>query len=111
MQEMADRPFEAYADNTLSGGFVVGEAVADWRSIDFSKMRHVARAGDKVVGEAVGGHPAVNPFILVFVGANTARERHGIQTGQIPATLSPYAQLTAEPTADNRTHFHDLGSW
>src|SRR3546814_11012404 len=69
MQEMADRPFEAYADNTLSGGFVVGEAVADWRSLDFSNMRHDARQGDKVVGEAVGGNPVATPFLLVFVGA------------------------------------------
>src|SRR3546814_15348903 len=71
----------------------LGEALADWRSIDFSKMRHVAREGDKVVGEAVGGHPVVNPFILVFVGANTARERNGIQKGQILAPLSPSALL------------------
>src|SRR3546814_18532585 len=38
MQEMADRPFEAYAANTLSGGFVVGEAVADCRSIAFRRL-------------------------------------------------------------------------
>src|SRR3546814_1696521 len=70
-------------------------------------MRHVARKGDKVVGEAVGGHPVVNPFILVFVGANTARERHGIQKGQILATLSPSALLTAEPNAAISAHFDD----
>src|SRR3546814_18154966 len=84
-------------------------AFADWRSIDFSKMRHVALEGDKVVCEAVGGHPVVNPFILVFVGANTARERHGIQKGQILATLSPSALLTAEPNAAISAHFDDLG--
>lgn len=109
MQEMADRPFEAYADNTLSGGFVVGQALADWRSLDFSKMRHVAREGDKIVGEAVGGHPVVDPFILVFVGANTARERQGIRKGQILATLSPSALLTAEPNAAISAHFEGLG--
>src|SRR3546814_1873553 len=68
-------------------------------------MRHVAREGDKVVGEAVGGHPVVNPFILAFVGANTARERHGIQKRQILATLSPSALLTAEPNAAISAHF------
>src|SRR3546814_16599469 len=49
MQEMADRPCEAYADSTLSGGFVVGEAVADWRSIDFRQLRH--RAEELCVGK------------------------------------------------------------
>src|SRR3546814_19970625 len=44
MQEMALRPIEAYAANTLSGGFVVGEAVADGRSIDFSQLRQIGRA-------------------------------------------------------------------
>ena len=110
MQDMADRPFEAYADNTLSGGFVVGKALADWRSLDFSKMRHVAREGDKIVGEALGGHPVVDPFILVFVGANTARERQGIRKGDILATLSPSALLTAQPNAAISAHFEGLGS-
>lgn len=109
MQDMADRPFEAYADNTLSGGFVVGEPFADWRSIDFSKLRHVATENDETVGDARGGHPVVDPFILVFVGANTARERQGIKAGQILATLSPSVLLTAKPNATISAHFEGLG--
>lgn len=109
MQDMADRPFEAYADNTLSGGFVVGEPVADWRSIDFSKLRHEAKEGGQVVGEGRGGHPVVDPFILVFVGVNTARERQGIRAGEILATLSPSALLTAQPNATIDAHFEGLG--
>src|SRR3546814_12980551 len=45
MQEMADRPFEAYADNTLSAGFVFGGAVPHWSPLAFSKMRHLRSEG------------------------------------------------------------------
>src|SRR3546814_2009198 len=30
---------QIYADNTLSGGFVVGDANPNWRALDFLKMR------------------------------------------------------------------------
>jgi len=108
-EELADRPFEAYADNTLSGGFVVGEAVADWRSIDFSSLRFVAQEDGETVGDARGGHPVVDPFILVFVGVNTARKRHGIRKGQILATLSPSQLLTAKPRSTISAKFEGLG--
>lgn len=109
MQDYAAYPHEAYADNTLSGGFVVGESFADWRSLDYSKLRLVSSENDEVVGDVRGGHPVVDPFILVFVGANTARERQGIKKGQILATLSPSALLTAKPNAHVSARFEGLG--
>jgi 2-keto-4-pentenoate hydratase len=109
LDELAGRTFERYGDNTLSGGFVVGEPCPDWRSIDFSKMRIVSKEGEETVGDIRGGHPVVDPFILVFVGANTARERQGIRKGQILATLSPSALLTAAPNASISAHFEGLG--
>lgn len=109
LDELAGRTFERYADNTLSGGFVVGDPRPDWRSIDFSGMRIVSEQGGETVGDIRGGHPVVDPFILVFVGANTARKRHGIRAGQVLATLSPSALLTAEPQATVSAHFEGLG--
>ncbi|MTD53293.1 hypothetical protein [Amycolatopsis pithecellobii] len=109
LDELAGRTFERYADNTLSGGFVVGEPYSDWRSLDFSKLRIVSRQGDETVGDIRGGHPVVDPFILVFVGANTARERQGIRRGQVLATLSPSALLTAKPDAAISASFEGLG--
>src|SRR3546814_3574337 len=35
---------QIYADNTLSGGFVVGDANPNWRALDFLKMRIVTRS-------------------------------------------------------------------
>ncbi|HEY0940010.1 MAG TPA: hypothetical protein VGE08_07940 [Steroidobacter sp.] len=109
MQEFAARPFEAYADNTLSGGFVIGKPYPEWQSLDFSKLRIVSKQGDETVGDIRGGHPVVDPFILVFVGANAARERQGIRAGQILATLSPSALLTARPNAAISAHFEGFG--
>lgn len=109
MQELADRVFEAYADNTLSGGFVVGEPYPDWRSLDFGKLRLVAQQNGETVGDTRGGHPVVDPFILVFVGVNSARERQGIRKGQILATLSPSALLTAPPNSVISAHFEGFG--
>ena len=110
LDEIAGRTFERYADNTLSGGFVVGESCPDWRSLDFSTMNIISREGDRVIGDIHGGHPVIDPFILVFVGANTARQRQGIRRGQILATLSPSVLLTASPRAAISAQFEGLGN-
>jgi 2-keto-4-pentenoate hydratase len=109
LDELAGRTFERYADNTLSGGFVVGESYPDWRSLDYRRLRIVSKQGNETLGDVRGGHPVVDPFILVFVGANTAREREGIRKGQILATLSPSPLLTAEPNAAISARFDGLG--
>jgi 2-keto-4-pentenoate hydratase len=109
LDELAGMTFERYSDNTLSGGFVVGEACSDWRSIDFSKLPIKSQQGDETIGDIRGGHPVVDPFILVFVGANTARQRDGIRQGQVLATLSPSPLLYAGPQAAISAHFEGLG--
>src|SRR3546814_835506 len=38
---------QIYADNTLSGGFVVGDANPNWRALDFLKMRIVTTFEDR----------------------------------------------------------------
>jgi 2-keto-4-pentenoate hydratase len=109
LDELAGLTFERYSDNTLSGGFVVGEPLSDWRSIDFSTIPIRSWEGDELVGDIRGGHPVIDPFILVFVGANTSRLGHGIRKGQILATLSPSPVLDATPNARIRSHFDGLG--
>jgi 2-keto-4-pentenoate hydratase len=109
LDEIAGRTFERYSDNTLSGGFVVGDPYSDWRTVDFNKMRIVSQMDGGIVGDIRGGHPVVDPFILVFVGVNTARERHGIRAGQVLATLSPSVLLYAKPNAKVEATFEGLG--
>lgn len=109
LDELAGRTFERYADNTLSGGFVVGEPYPDWQQLDYRRLRIVSTEDDETVGDIRGGHPVVDPFILVYVGANTAREREGIRAGQILATLSPSPLLTAGAKAAISSRFEGLG--
>ncbi len=109
LEDLRENMFEIYSDNTISGGFVVGEPYNDWRSLDFSKMRIVSKEGEATVADHIGGHPVVDPFILVFVGANTAREREGIREGQILATLSPAGLLFAKPKSAISGHFEGFG--
>jgi 2-keto-4-pentenoate hydratase len=79
------------------------------RYSDFSTIPIRSWEGDELVGDIRGGHPVIDPFILVFVGANTARLGHGIRKGQILATLSPSPVLDATPNARIRSHFDGLG--
>src|SRR3546814_16251973 len=55
MQEMADRPFEAYADNNLKGGYVVHEAHAQWSPKASSTLVPIAKKGEREEGEGGGG--------------------------------------------------------
>ncbi|WP_176595472.1 MULTISPECIES: hypothetical protein [Sphingobium] len=100
---------QIYADNTLSGGFVVGEADPNWRALDFLKMRIVTTFDGKIVSDETGGHPVKDPFILIFVGVNLLRSLHGVKKGQLLATLSPTGLLTAEKGVEIVAEFEGFG--
>src|SRR3546814_11199167 len=73
---------QIYADNTLSGGFVVGDANPNWRALDFLKMRIVTTFDGKIVSDETGGHPVKDPFILIFVGVNLLRSLKGVKRSE-----------------------------
>lgn len=98
-----------YADNTLSGGFIIGEAKTNWRELDFMKMRIVTTFDGKVVSDETGGHPVKDPFILVYVGVNLIRDHGGVKKGQILATLSPTGLLDGERGVHIVADFHGFG--
>src|SRR3546814_7388751 len=58
---------QIYADNTLSGGFVVGDANPNWRALDFLKMRFVTTFDVMFVSFFTGCHPVMFPFFLIFL--------------------------------------------
>lgn len=109
-KKLGQKDPEVFADNTLSGGFVIGQAVPNWRDLDLLKMRVVTRFDGKIVSDETGGHPVKDPFILVFVGVNLLRETHGVKKGQYLATLSPTGLLTAEQGVQIVADFEGLGS-
>src|SRR3546814_19573527 len=101
---------QIYADNTLSGGFVVGDANPNWRALDFLKMRIVTTFDGKIVSDETGGHPVKDPFILIFVGVNLLRSLPGVKKEQLLSTLSPTGLLTAEKGVQNVAEFEGLGT-
>lgn len=108
-QLLGQKDPQIYADNTLSGGFVVGEPDPNWRAIDFLKMRIVTTFDGEVVSDETGGHPVKDPFILVFVGVNLLRSAQGVEKGQLLATLSPTGLLTAKPGQHIVSEFEGFG--
>src|SRR3546814_19772198 len=73
---------QIYADNTLSGGFVVGDANPNWRALDFLKMRIVTTFDGKIVSDETGGHPVKDPLLLIFVGVNLLRRSEERRVGK-----------------------------
>jgi 2-keto-4-pentenoate hydratase len=91
IRQMLDaRPtwFEANTDHITHGAFVVGEGRADWRDVDFARLRVVMRAGERVVVDSVGGHAFLDPFLPVVVMVNQLRHGPGLTAGQVVATGS-----------------------
>ncbi len=60
-RQLPKHPLELIADNAWNEGAVLGVPIEDWRAIDLTAVRGVARINDRVVGEGVGaaamGHP------------------------------------------------------
>lgn len=84
-----DNPkFDGMADSHASGGYVVGEAIKDWKDMDWLNMRVTMDAGDERMVDTVGGHPLVDPFISSIPLINTLRRKGGLAAGQLLASHS-----------------------
>ena len=85
-----DNPkFDGMADSHASGGYVVGNAVKDWKDFDWLNMRVTMDAGEDRMVDTVGGHPLVDPFISTVPLINTLRRKgKGVAAGQLLASHS-----------------------
>ena len=100
---------EAYADHITNGAFVVGEPVANWRGIDFAKVRVVMKADDKVIVDTVGGHAYIDPFLPLVVLANELRSGPGLKAGQVLATGSFSGYFPVEAGQVVTAEFEHIG--
>ena len=76
-------PLWRLADSLLNGGLVIGEAIPDWRKLDFSGLTVRALSGSQCLAETVGRPPLDDlffclPWWLTFNG--------GAQAGDIVTT-------------------------
>jgi 2-keto-4-pentenoate hydratase len=84
-----DNPkYDGMADSHASGGYVVGEAIKDWKDMDWLNMRVTMDAGDDRMVDTIGGHPLVDPFISTIPLINSLRSKYGVFTGQLLASHS-----------------------
>jgi len=68
-------PEERLADRNSNGACVVGQAVPNWRTLDFRKLRVTLAVDGTIIQEACGTHPAGDPVLLVVWQAEHCRQR------------------------------------
>jgi len=81
---LAAHPLDLIADNAWNEGAVLGQPVADWRSLDLAAVRGVASINGKVVGEGVGAEALGHPFDAVaWVADNLASRGRALLRGDV----------------------------
>lgn len=88
LAEAAKAPYPTFmADNIGNGGYVVGPERRDWRELDLSALRCRVWNTDRLIHDAIGGHPQGDPLapLQAYVLRPTDR-LGGLRKGQIVTT-------------------------
>jgi 2-keto-4-pentenoate hydratase len=97
---------EHLADANSNGAFIVGAAVADWRSIDFRKLKVDLAIDGAIVQTALDAHPLGDPARLVHWQANQSTGRTGgLKRGDIVTTGALKGMAPA------KTNSRGIGDW
>lgn len=97
------------ADHQLNFALVVGDAVSNPHSLDFSRLGVRTLVDGSVLKEGVGTHAVGNPLRLLPWLANHVRARGGIRAGTI-ATLGAWLGLhVVQPGSQVTVEFPALG--
>lgn len=87
-------PLDALADCMMSGGFVHGPAIADWRKLDLGSAKMTLLRDGRPVVEGSGAAILGDPFAALVILANSPPPWAKLSAGQIVTTGScivPYA--------------------
>lgn len=97
------------ADCISNGGLVVGPACADWRKLDFNRMKVRLVVNGETAVEKIGGHPAGDPLGVAVALVELMRGAGGVKAGQY-ATTSSWTGLPYYKPGDHcRAVFEGLG--
>jgi 2-keto-4-pentenoate hydratase len=90
LREAAKAPFPTFvADNIGNGGYVIGPGRDDWRQLDLAGLRCRVWADERLIHDAVGGHPQGDPSLPVRASAQQPIDRlGGLRAGQFVTTGS-----------------------
>ena len=99
------------ADNQMNHALVVGDAIANWKSLDWANLPVRLVIDDKVVVDQTGGLGAVNPVRpLAWMIDHAVRRRGGLAKGQAITTGSWTGLRYFPPGTRARGEFPALGS-
>ena len=106
-----DAPFYwQCADNQNSGAMVVGEAFANWQSIDMAAQEAQLWVDGEMKLSAVGGNTVVDPFKVVPSAVNQVINRTGaVKAGDLFTAGSCLGTLVVEPGSDVIARFPGIG--
>lgn len=86
---LSQHPLHLIADNTWNEGAVLGEPLADWRSLDLGKIHAAAHINGDLVGTGVGAEAMGHPLDAVaWIAAHLATRGHGLLRGETVITGS-----------------------
>jgi 2-keto-4-pentenoate hydratase len=87
--KLQEHPLHLIADNTWNEGAVLGQPVADWRSLDLGKIHAVAAINGAHAGEGVGAEAMGHPLDAVaWIAAHLSTRGHGLLRGDVVITGS-----------------------
>lgn len=101
---------ETLADSISNGGFVPGEALAEWRQLDLGKLKVTLTVNGETVLEQVGGHPTGDPLGVAVVLVNMMREQDGVRAGQFVTCGSCTGLKFLQPGDVCGVRFEGLGA-
>jgi 2-keto-4-pentenoate hydratase len=84
--------YDKLADCVSNGGFVHGETVRDWHSLDFSRIRVTLTVNGETAVKQPGGHPTGDPLGIVVALVEMMRTAGGVTAGQF-VTCGSYTGL------------------
>ena len=101
---------ELFADNMMSGAFVIGSMRLPWRGMDYSRLRFAFKQGDTIVGGLVGERMNLDPAVPVVLLANYLRHGIGLPAGTIVATGSFTGALPFQHGEEVAVEVEGMGS-
>ena len=102
------------ADNACAGGFVIGDVLAGWQSLDLATLPvNLYLDGEHASGEPWEGERRCTLdqlYAALHWAANAVSQRgFGFKAGEVISTGSPHTPVAARPGAETVIRYGDLG--
>jgi 2-keto-4-pentenoate hydratase len=102
--------YGALSDHLANGCIVVGDSVANWRTVNFEDVHLRMCEDDRELVSVVGTHPFDNPFFPVVVGLNRLRRHQGARAGDVIVTNSSTSFFPVDVGTVVRAEYDGVGT-